>query len=74
MWPASTSMPSSTGWIGSSVRRARISSISLLKSGERCWTTTNAIPVSAGTLSKKRSSASSPPADAPMPTTNAGWP
>jgi hypothetical protein len=31
---------------------------------------TNAIPVARGRLSKKRTSGSSPPADAPMPTTN----
>lgn len=41
----------------------------LLKSGDRCWTITNDIPVSPGKLSKNRSMASRPPADAPMPTT-----
>ena len=36
--------------------------------GSRCWTTTKAKPLSAGTCRKNRSSASSPPAEAPIPT------
>jgi len=44
----------------------------LLKSGDRCWTTTNAMPVAAGTPSKNRVSGSRPPAEAPMPTTARG--
>ena len=37
--------------------------------GSRCWTTTKANPDAAGTCRKKSSSASRPPAEAPMPTT-----
>jgi hypothetical protein len=33
-----------------------------------CWTITNAIPLFARTLGRNSSRASSPPADAPMPT------
>src|SRR4051812_13857461 len=58
--------------MGNGVRRAKISSIKLLKSGDRCCTTTKAIPVFVGTLSKKCSSASRPPAEAPIPTTYRG--
>src|SRR5438045_1015067 len=37
--------------------------------GSRCWTTTNAMPVSRGSSRMSRDSASMPPAEAPMPTT-----
>src|SRR5436305_819493 len=53
--------------MGMGVRRDSSSSVRLLKSGERCWTTTNAMPVWAGMVLKKRSSASSPPAARPLP-------
>src|SRR5262249_10920386 len=49
--------------------RESSSSITLRKSGERCCTTTNAIPGFGGRFAKNCSSDSSPPADAPMPTT-----
>src|SRR6266850_7382819 len=45
------------------------SSIMLRKSGDKCCTTTNAIPGLGGRLAKNCSSDSSPPADAPIPTT-----
>jgi hypothetical protein len=60
---------SATGIAGMRVKRSSNSSIRLLKSGDRCWMTTKAMPESTGMARKKRSSASSPPADAPMPTT-----
>jgi hypothetical protein len=44
----------------------------LLWAGDKCWITTNAIPLSAGIASKKLPSASKPPADAPRPTTKEG--
>jgi hypothetical protein len=66
----STRMPSSTSTTGMLVRRDRSSSMTLLKSGDRCCTTTNAMPVSSGIAPKNCSSASSPPAEAPTPTTN----
>ena len=40
--------------------------------GSRCWTSTNAIPLSAGMCEKNFWKASRPPADAPIPTTGAG--
>jgi hypothetical protein len=52
---------------------ARNSSTSRLScSGERCWTSTNAMPLSAGMAAKKVRNASSPPAEAPIPTTRRG--
>src|SRR5438876_11549871 len=56
-------------WIGRSECRASSSSMTLRKSGDRCWTTTNAIPGFGGRFAKNCSSDSSPPAEAPMPTT-----
>jgi len=64
-----TASPCSATRTARSVHRDRSSSIWLLKSGERCWTTTKAIPVSSGMPLNRCSSASRPPADAPMPTT-----
>jgi hypothetical protein len=72
MTSGSSGVPSVTVTIGMRVRRASSSSITLLKSGERCWTTTNAHPVFWGICSNSRSSASSPPAEAPTPTTLVG--
>jgi hypothetical protein len=40
----------------------------LSRSGARCITTMNAQPLSAGICEKKRNSASTPPADAPIAT------
>ena len=62
-------MPFVTLMIGSRVWRPRSSSIRLSKSGDRCWSTTKAMPLSGGTAAKNFSSGSSPPAEAPMPTT-----
>ncbi len=42
------------------------------REGSRCCTTTNAMPLFSGTCVRKRSNASRPPADAPMPTTGNG--
>ena len=39
-----------------------------LRVGSRCWTMTKAMPLPFGTCAKKCSKASSPPAEAPMPT------
>src|SRR5215212_11940464 len=62
-------MSCSACWIGRSECRASSSSITLRKSGERCCTTTNAIPGLGGKCEKKCSSDSRPPAEAPIPTT-----
>jgi len=44
------------------------SSTSILRCcGSRCWTSTNAMPLSTGMLAKKLLKACKPPADAPMP-------
>ncbi len=67
----SRSMSSSTRYTGIRVRRASSSSIKLLKSGDRCCTTTNESPESRGVCAKNSSNASRPPAEAPIPTT--GW-
>ena len=40
----------------------------LSRLGERCWTITNAMPLPAGIASRSSVHASSPPADAPIPT------
>ncbi len=71
----STCISCSASRTGIGVRRERSSDIRLLKSGERCWTTTKAIPVSGGRRENSRSRGSSPPAEAPMPTTwkSLGW-
>ena len=42
--------------------------------GSRCWTRTKAIPVSLGRLLRRWVNASSPPAEAPTPTTRSGRP
>ncbi len=39
-----------------------------LRVGSRCWTMTKAMPLPVGTCDRKCSKASSPPAEAPMPT------
>lgn len=44
----------------------------LLKSGDRCWIMTNAIPVAVDKFENKFSSDSRPPAEAPIPTTKVG--
>ena len=41
--------------------------------GSRCWITTKAIPHCAGILVRNCDNASSPPADAPIPTIAKGW-
>jgi hypothetical protein len=64
----STSMSCSACRIVIRVRRDSNSFMKLLKSGDRCCSTTNAMPLSAGRCVKKRSSDSRPPADAPIPT------
>ena len=50
------------------VARWSSSTIELLCVGSRCWTMTKAKPLSDGTFRKNRSSAASPPAEAPIPT------
>src|SRR5215813_9095294 len=56
------------------VARDRISASMLTRPGARCWTYTNARPVFAGIAFRNSVNASSPPADAPMPTMATGWP
>ena len=63
-----TSIPSSTTCTSMSVTRPSNWSMWLLKSGDRCWTTTNTMPVQIGMLRNTKSNASSPPAEAPIPT------
>src|SRR5262245_26532936 len=54
------------------VARDRISVSMLACVGSRCWITTNAIPVSEGRARRISVKASSPPAEAPMPTMGNG--
>ena len=56
------------------VARERISVNALACVGSRCCTSTNAMPVSFGKCLSNLVNASSPPADAPMPTTGKGSP
>ena len=70
----STGIPCSARRTGIWVRLDNSSTIRLLCCGDRCWTTTKLMPLSGGMLSKKESSASSPPAEAPMPTQCLGPP
>ena len=61
-------MPSRTSWMGSFVVRAS-SAVSLLSClGSRCGTRTSASPVRGGRAASNCVNASSPPAEAPMPT------
>ena len=50
------------------VVRCSSSAIMPLCVGSRCWTMTKAMPLPSGTCLRNCSSASSPPAEAPMPT------
>jgi hypothetical protein len=50
------------------VARCSSSGMMPLCVGSRCWTMTNAMPLPGGTRARNCSKASSPPADAPMPT------
>src|SRR5690606_16357141 len=61
-----------TASTGMEVVDCRMRSSMLSWWGDRCSTTTNAMPGSAGMCLKKVFSASMPPADAPMPTTGNG--
>jgi hypothetical protein len=66
---ASIGIGAVTCMTGMPVLRCRISAALLSWWGDRCRTTTKAIPLSAGIVSKKRCRAARPPAEAPMPTT-----
>ena len=66
---ASTAMPCVASTTGMRVCRESNSTIKLSCLGSRCGTSTKAMPLSDGTAPKNFLKASSPPADAPMPTT-----
>ena len=68
-WSARTGSPSSACTTGIAVSRLRSSTSRLLCSGSRCWTRTKAMPLCGGMTAKNALKASSPPADAPRPTT-----
>ena len=67
-WSRSTDIPSSTWQTGIFVRFCNNSGMMLMWVGSRCTMTTKAIPESAGIAAKNNSKASSPPAEAPIPT------
>ncbi len=71
-WSGSTGTPSAAWRTGIVVRRARTSASTLSLSGGRCRTKTNAMPASGRMASRNAPNASSPPADAPTPTTGNG--
>ena len=54
------------------VERWSSSTMRPLRVGSRCWMITKATPLSGGTLERNPSRASSPPAEAPIPTTTGG--
>ena len=60
--------PSAASLTGMLVARPRISAKALSRPGARWVTTTKAMPLSAGIARTRLRSASSPPAEAPMPT------
>ncbi len=69
MWFGSTGRPSRTSSTGKRVVRASASRSRLGWAGSRCWINTNAAPVASGRWRSRSLNASSPPADAPTPTT-----
>src|SRR6267378_5598942 len=67
-WPGSTRTPCCTSTTGSGVVLDRISLKMLGYFGSRCWTSTKAIAASTDRCASNSENASSPPAEAPMPT------
>src|SRR2546427_6357939 len=67
-WPSSTLIPFFTSTTGIRVVRDRISLKMLGYFGSRCWTSTKAIAASPDRCASNSENASSPPAEAPMPT------
>ena len=65
----SAAMPSAASTTGMAVWRPSRCAKALSRVGSKCRMITKAHPLSAGIASRKRLAASSPPADAPMPTT-----
>ncbi len=67
-WSASTAGSPPASQTGICVARAKMSFRLLARSGARCCTMTKAMPVSTGRARRSSQVASSPPAEAPMPT------
>jgi hypothetical protein len=67
-----TDVPSSICETGMDVQRPRISAMRLWCSGDKCWMTTYAMPLSGVVALKKVFRASTPPAEAPIPTMGKG--
>src|SRR5436309_11384031 len=67
-WPGSTRTPCVTSTTGMRVVLDRISLKMLGYFGSRCWTSTKAIAASGDRCASNSENASSPPAEAPMPT------
>src|SRR6266446_343155 len=67
-WPGSTRTPCVTSTTGIRVVLDRISLKMLGDFGSRCWTSTKAIVASSDRCASNSENASSPPAEAPMPT------
>src|SRR5207244_3427113 len=67
-WPGSARVPCFTSTTGIRVVLDRISLRMLGYFGSRCWTSTKAIAASSDRCASNSENASSPPAEAPMPT------
>src|SRR5271165_106229 len=72
MWSAASVLPSLASSAGIPHRLLRSSGSRLGAESSRCWMITKASPVSRGSAEQNDRSASSPPEDAPIPTTSVG--
>src|SRR5271165_3265653 len=72
MWSAASVLPSLASSAGTPHRLLRSSGSRLGAESSRCWMITKASPVSRGSAEQNDRSASSPPEDAPIPTTSVG--
>src|SRR5271166_5498 len=72
MWSAASVLPSPASSVASPHRLLRSSGSRLGAESSKCWMITKASPVSSGSAEQNDRSASSPPEDAPIPTTSVG--
>src|SRR5271157_4435421 len=72
MWSAASVLPSLASSAGIPHRLLSSPGSTLRAESSRCWMMTKASPVSRGSAEQNERSASSPPEDAPIPTTSVG--
>src|SRR5271165_1890901 len=72
MWSAASVLPSPASSVASPHRLLRSSGSRLGAESSKCWMITKASSVSSGSAEQNDRSASSPPEDAPIPTTSVG--